>query len=287
MSTFVTIAQMPVASGESLFGLEKYGRSKFPKCNSEMEIPIANGKHKLGMTKEQEDTYAQYFVGSDSSSSEWKEWLNSFTFKAPYEEKTLDLSLMEDSFVYHVFIKGNPDLCFIAPSRKFAEDHPLSNYKYFVANEQQDAEEEVSTQKLKNKARAKLVEIQDDEIELIKIAHYLFNVRGITNSTSAYKTINNSIDESKESASRFIRVFDESSDFIDVTVTVKRAIEKNIIRRGQDNWYYNHASNTRLGRNQEEIIEFLMNPKNQDELGTGSKNDSPLTIKKQLKDKEI
>lgn len=287
MPNLVTIQQLPPNPSENLFGLEKYGKSKFPRCTSQMEIPIVNGKHKLGITEKEEETFAQYFVNNTRTSPEWRQWLNDFVYTAPYDQKVLDLSVMEDLFTYQVFIKGNPQLAFIASSKKHAEDQSLTGYKYVVVNETEDEVEVVSVQKVKNKARAKLVEIQDDELEILKVAHYLFPVRGITNSTSAYKTIDGFIGESKENALKFLSAFNVESELMDVTVTVKRAIEKNILRRGQDNYFYNHATGNRIGKNIDEMIDYLSNPANSDELGTGAKNDSPTTIKKQLRDKEV
>ncbi len=287
MPSLVTIQQLPPDASENLFGLEKYGKSKFPRCTSQMEIPIVNGKHKLGLTDEQEEDFAQYFVNNSRTSLAWKTWLNDYVYTAPYDQKVLDLSTKEDQFAYQVFIKGNPQLAFIASSKKQAEEQSLTGYKYVVINEVEDEVEVVSVQKTKNKARAKLVEIQDDELEILKIAHYLFPVRGITTSTSAYKTIDSFIAESKDNALKFLSAFNVDAETMDVTVTVKRAVEKNILRRGQDNYYYNHASGNRIGRNVDEMVDYLSDPRNADEIGTGSINDSPITVKKQLRDKEL
>ena len=280
--SLVVIDQLPAPPG--YFGLDKYNKSLFPSTSCTFEIPVKNGRYLLGMTDEQEEEFARYFTSKSKDSDEWKEWLSKRTFSVGSEQKILSLDRMEDKFDYHVFIKANPQTNFIAKDKKSAEE-AIGNYKFVVVNQELEIEDEVSTIKAKNKGRAALTDIQDDDKELLKLAHYLFPVKGVTNGLIAYKNLETYISQSKENALNFLSLLKEDPDKILVTVSVKRAVEKNIIRRGQDQWYYNHISGTRLGKSLEDTIKYLLDPKNQDELGTGTKDDSPVTILSQLRSK--
>ena len=281
--SLIKVEQLPTTTKR--FGLENYGKSRFPNTSSVYEIPFWNGRYNLGMTEEQENEFSMFFIGKDSKSREWQEFLSEYTLKLDFEGPVFDSSTMKGKFDYHVYVKANPQLCAIASSKGAVND-VIADFKYVVVNEVEDEEKEYSTMKLRNSALSELNKLEKNDKMLLLYARYIFPVRNLTSPMRAYTLLDVYLKESRENVERFLAILKEPRDLIDVVVTFKLGYEKNIIRKNRENYFYNHASGTVLGKNQDECVEFLSNPKNQDELGTGSKSDSSLSIKSQLQGKE-
>jgi hypothetical protein len=90
--------------------------------------------------------------------------------------------------------------------------------------------------------------------------------------------------ESISNAENFLKVIRLDPEYVDSVITVKAAIARNIIRLTPDKWYVNYINQTKLGRNIDEIVKFLTNPQNQDQMGTDKDTDSAYSIKRQLKE---
>ena len=164
------------------------------------------------------------------------------------------------------------------------DDEGAKLFPFVLVDEQKEIEGKVSRKVTKNNALRELsdLEIKDKKL-MVKIAKYLFNLNLDLTATQAYDKLDDFINQSTGNAEQFLKVLKVDKEWMDTTVLVKDAMNAQIIRRGEDQVYVNFANQQRLGRNLEEVVKYLNNPDNQDQLGTGGKNDQPYSSQAQLK----
>lgn len=171
--------------------------------------------------------------------------------------------------------------------------NPMNRFRFVFANDQEELEQKVTRKETIARAKSKLLDLKDNTPQrLISIAKYILPINaGIgRNANLAFDKLDTYIDNelehksnSADNAKYFLKTLEVDSELVAVAVDVKEALVRNFIRKQEDNWYINPASGTKYGKNEQEIIDFLMNPQNQDELGVNSTKDKEYSIRAQLK----
>ena len=261
-------------------GFENVGFNLHPDCVSSIPIPFVNGKFQLGLDNQPElKKYFEEGLGVTFDSEAGQEFLNEFYIDVDHAETILNDSVLS-KFKLHL-IKTHNGFGMIKYGD--ATSGPVDTFLFEVVDEKADTEQRVTKKITLATAQAKLLDMWENKRhKLLLFAKYTFSEQsGIENDTAAYDKLSNFIQEIGN-AKTFLRNLEVPDEQMDLDVTIKTAIAKNIIRY-QDGRYVNHVNGTPLGRNFEEISIYLANPVNQDELGDGSDTDKPYTIKAQLK----
>lgn len=273
------IKQRKPDPGEVLMGLENIGYTLFPECQTTLEIPMIKRKFNLGLSDEEKKAFENYF-NVQFDTPEGYEFLSNYRIELRHDVNPKDHNKMEHLFDLAI-LKANGGMGVV----QFEDDEDFFGKRPFIAtNEEKEIKDEVGKKQTRNKAIKSLEELAKKKTSLIKYAKYIFDLGAAEISEDiAYKRLDDYIMGGQ--ADKFLNIMSLDPDYVDTVVTVKDAITHGIIRLGQDQWYSNYANQTKLGRNLEEIVNYLNNPNNQDQLGLGSKDDLPYAIKRQLKEK--
>lgn len=282
-----SIKQAPSTSFK--LGLEKTGLQYFEITSSSYEIPFIGGKWQHGLTEDEKEIVENHYghkFEDPASNSFWG-----------------DISFPLDHTIQGINLKENPEdlllvgvlkyMKIISPTVEDAHS-PMSGYGFMVTDEDKEEEMKATLYERTDSAISNLLEIKKTKKYLLAFAKYLLPPSiGIGDDTNrAYTKIRDfldlklktSLNPSKKAAlSVFENTLNVDKGVLYTTVDFKEALKKNIIRVNGDNYFFNVSSGTQLGKNEEECVRFLMNPKNQDELGTGNKNDKNYSIRYQLK----
>jgi len=272
------IKQRSPNAGESLMGLEQLNYVMFPDCDTILEIPIINNKHNLGLTSEQQAEFENYF-GVKFDTLQGREFLNNYQIVLRHDVNPRDHKKMDHLFDLAI-LKANGGMGMV----QFEDSKDqVARFPFIATDEAKELEKTVSKKKLRNIAIEELNKLAKHKNTLLKITKFIFDLnQNNLDENSAYDRLDDYINGGQ--AEKFLTVIKLDPDYIDTVVSVKEAMIKGIIRLGQDQWYVNHANQTKLGRNIEEIVNYLNNPQNQDQIGTGAKDDLPYAIKRQLKE---
>lgn len=284
----VTIKQLTPDKNEQLMGLEQYGFSVFPGCNSSFEIPLINNKPNLNLTPELKEKFEKYF-NKDFDSPEGQEWLRSYSVDINHDLTVLDPKNIEHEFILHI-LKSNNGMGIVAMNQNAIEESPVNTFKYIVTNEETEVEERVSKKEIKLNAYDKLNTLwKSNTNRLVLLAKYIFPANsGIgDNKQLAFDKLEEYIGKTISNAEHFLRVTEQDPEHINTVVKIRSAIHRNIIRMGPDNQYILFSSGNKLGRNEEEVIAFLSNPTNKDLLGYDTEDDLPYSVSAQLKSQTI
>jgi len=284
MAATVLLKQNPHSTENPFMGMENYGMAMWSGTTVFFDTPQKNGKYVHGLKPEEVQELNSIFnVDFDGESGQ--EFLENFQVKIPATITALDLSKAEDLLSLRILqATGN----FIAP-HKAAANQGNVNYSFYIQNVEEEAKENNKVIRVTNNAIAKMdsLSISNPEYFIAVCKYVLPETAGVgTNVDIAYQLINDYIKSSLESAERFLNTIDEektSKHLVYVTNDIKTAILKNIIRKNKKGYLYNPLTNTEYGKNLEEAINFLMDPKNLDELGTGDNDDANYSVKYQLK----
>lgn len=270
-------------------GLEKYGLAKWEGTSTVLDIPFANGKYKLDHIPPEELQEYEDFYGVKFDSPEGKEFLANFQIRLESGFTAFDLSNVDQRFKKRV-IDGFKTL--VAPDWETA-NNPMSRYKFYIADEENETNSRITKKEILYEAGSALLKLKNESPKyLVALAKYILPATaGIGDSAilafdKLDKYINNELDSQTakyQNAKTFVNALSLDKAHVYVTIDAKAAVMKNIIRRDSEGWYYNAASGTKYGKNQQEIVDFLLNPKNTDELGTGAEADNPYSIRFQLK----
>lgn len=265
--------------GESLMGLEKLDYVLFPECDTSLEIPQIRGKFNLGLTEDQQKTFEDYF-GVKFETDEGKKWLSEYVINLRHDVNPRDHNKMEHLFDLAV-LKANGGMGIVQFNDN--EDE-IGRFPFVATDQEKELDQKVNKKQLRNRGIEALENLSTNKTNLVKITKYIFDTGNTDlDFNLAYDKLDDYINGGQ--SAKFLAVLKLDPDYIDTVVTVKDAMGHGIIRLSADQWYVNYSNGTKLGRNLEEIIKYLNNPQNQDQLGTGSKDDTPYSIKRQLKEK--
>ena len=166
------------------------------------------------------------------------------------------------------------------------QDEMAKMFPFELIDENKETDQKHSRVTIRNEAIAALQELSIKSKEkMVKIAKYLFNLNAEITDKNAYIKLDEFILSKGSNAEMFLQTLKLDPEWVETTVLVKDAMNAGFIRRGEDQYYINVASQIKMGRSIEEITKYLMNPDNQDQLGTGSKNDQPYSLRTQFKNR--
>lgn len=271
-----------------LMGLEKLGMSVFPDCETTMEIPIINNQFNLGFKdKKQKEDFEAYF-GYKFDTLEGQEFLSNYEVKISHDVTAYDIRNKKDAFDLHI-LKANGGMGIVAINEAVLEESPVDTFKFVVKDENQEVEERVKFKETKLQAFSELSKMKEtNNKRLLTVAKYILGVTvGVGDNMSiAFDKLHDFIESNYRNAKQFSDALKIDPEYLKTVVAIRDAIYRNIIRN-QNGQYVVYATQTPLGRNEEEVIRFLTDPKNQDILGLGLKDDSPTSIFAQLKSYEL
>jgi hypothetical protein len=269
------------AASGILMGLEKAGMVLFPNCTTEFEIPFVNNRYQLGLddSPELKAEFEKHFnVKFDTR--EGLDFLDSYTIRLNHDVQSRDYKHIEHKFDMHI-LKVNKGMGYVAFSNDDLEENGF--FPFIVADDQRDMEQRVSQKALKVKAFAELDKLSTKEKRMIQVAEYIFDLNVRITPALAFDRLSDLV-QTTTGAAKFSETLKLDPEYIDTVITVKRAMNRNIIRLSKDQWYVNYANQTKLGRNMDEVVKYLSNPQNQDQLGFGKDDDQPYSIRRQLKE---
>lgn len=282
----IVIAQAPTE--EFRLGLEKEGRQLYEQASSTYEIPFVNGKFDHGLSKEQQKKVETYY-GYKFDDPNAREFWASISVEIPHTLKMIDPENAEDLLLQSVLKKFG----YLAPNLEEATNNKMAKYRFVLRNEGEEEEVKAS---LYDRQDAALLVLADLKMKskpyMIALAQYLFNEVGIENDVLAYTKLRElisgdalSLTKTKKNAlDMFEAAMKIEKVTLLVTVDVKKAIARNIIRKDINQRFYNATTGVTYGKTVEEVITFLLNPENADELGSTT-NPHPTSVRAQLKNK--
>jgi len=280
----IFVKQRPPKEGTNLMGLERYNMSVFPNCVTTMEIPIVNNRYNIGLEdKKLRERFEKHF-GVTFDSPEGEQFLSTYEIKINHDISAYDIKNPKDAFDLHV-LKVNGGMGIVATSEIEIENSPVDTFKFIASDEYAEVEERVKGKESKTQAFIELGKLKSASSNRINLlAKYIFGVSiGVgNNKDTSFDKLYDYVDKSSKNAIQFLDIMKIEPEYLQTVVSVREAIYRNIIRN-TNGQYVLFATQTPLGRNEEEIIRFCTDPANQDIMGTGSKNDSPTSIMAQLK----
>lgn len=266
-------------------GLEERGKSLFENATSTFDIPYGKNKFQHGLDKKDQAIVEAHF-GWEFDNPEHKiNWM-SLTLKLKHTINPLDP-------------KNNPvDLLTISIAKQLGyapinpEDihDPMEEFRFEIYDEGRELETTATYYQKLDEAIIQLQSIKSEKKYILSVAKYILpSSSGINDNidkayTKLREFINGDLTKKKnEAVDIFLKCMRLNKTFLYVTVDFKEAYMKNIIRINDKQQYYNPMSKSIYGKNEEAVIKYLMNVKNQDELGTGGSKDESYSIRHQLK----
>ena len=286
----VTLKQIPSDPTQNLMGLENFGFSVFPGCSTNFEIPWINGRPNIGLTdkkdKDLKDKFEKFW-GVEFDSERGREFLATYEIKINHDIEAFDPEKnLKDAWDLHL-IKVNNGMGIIAVDDDVVNEVAVNNFKFKLTDENKDLEAKITKKQITLKAGAKLQELYESNTNrIVLFAKYIFPAgSGIATKNLAFSRLEDFISKNTNNAEKFLEVVKLEPEYLETVVKVKEAIFRGIIRIGPDGKYILSMSGTVLGRSEEEVIQFCLNPSNIDIVGTGGKTDAPSSLTSQLNDK--
>ncbi len=282
------IKQRNPEQGEEVMGLEKTGFVLYPDAETEVEIPYVNNKFKLGnsqetkfgLTKKKQELFENHF-GVTFDSPEGKEFLGNYRIVIKHLTTPIDRLKVEHDFNMSI-LEANGGLGLV----HLGKEDDTRRYPFVLVDEETELEDKVTRKMTRNAAITELNNLQvKNKTKMVNIAKYLFNLNSDFNDIVAYDRLDEYIMGSAKNCEIFLQTLKLDNEWVDTTVLVKDCMSYGFIRKGEDQYYTNHASGVKLGRTIEEIVKFLNDPNNQDQLGIGKNTDQPYSLRTQLKQK--
>lgn len=265
-------------------GLEKEGLQMFESSYSTYEIPHYKGKFQHGLSPDDTKKVEEYFQRSFTDPSDFEFWSN-YQIEIKHTIVPLDLNNPRDMLHLSVLKK----LKVAAPSLEEAKNQ-MANYLFVIHNDQEEQEVKATLYEKVDAAIVELAKLKSTPKHLLGVAKYILPINiGIGQNTSmAYaklrELINGDLTDTRNNGvNQFNKALALDKKLLYATVDFRSAVRRNIIRKNSKQYFFNPMSQTVYGKNEVEAIKFLMNPKNQDELGTGTKSDTNFSIRSQLK----
>lgn len=260
-----------------LTGLDKYNRSKMPGTTDFLQAGEIAGRKVTGidenayeieiMTDEEEkdkiykETKAlrenlEKLTNKDLSGT--SAFWDTFGVRIDSDsELTLNMAVPLDKVRYFMLVANG----YVAPNRAAASLPKYRGAKYYCHVDETVVSEEVSTQKIRDKARGELLKLSEDKDKLVLIGQYLEGDRyklGMKPDT-LYKMLSDYINKPTEpdNLKRFLKAVNVGVEELQYKVLVDRAIKKKIIRLRDG--YYQRGQVT-LGKSPFDVYENLKKP---------------------------
>lgn len=277
---------------DKVLGFDKYQEGKFPGTKTVI-IPFKqmNGHYRHGVTNETHREFIEknFFGGESLESEVAKDYFRTCMVELNPDITFFDTENPESLLKYYIAISA-PEI--VAPSRADAKSKSMSVRPFIVEDGVEIKKEQLSIRQKTNKARAKLAELELEPNYMLVLAKYLAPANaGISDSEKAYIYLDDLLtgkytnDSELIAVNRFNQALSVDREILYISSDVKEALYKNIIRK-QGGIFTNPISQTPYGRTEEEVINFLSQDMNQEELGTGTQLDKPYSIRFQLKNRK-
>lgn len=277
MSSIIKVKQVPDAYAIST-GLDKYNKSRMPHCRDQYQV--AQGYDRRYQTGIDEDAAELNFIKDEVVKADKKREIKKLRtdLEKIIGEKLDALSSFWETFV--IDISTDNDLILdmsnpmhilthkalianglAAPDLASSGMPKYRNAKYYCFMEEKHEAEQVSTQKLRDKARSLLLGMSNNDDKMMLIGQYLegFKYKKGMKSDTYYSMLSMFINDvnNKENVERFIRVSEASIEDIQYKITVDKAIKAKIIKF-KDGQYFRGGVN--LGKNLPEVMQTLKSP---------------------------
>lgn len=264
-------------------GIEAENLRVFESGVTSFEIPMVNGKFEHGLSDGDRALVEAHYGATFANPSDAQLWRslvfhhnNYLSVKDPKSaESILQVSVMKVLGLACTSDDPNPDATFVITTDEFDDNAKMT------ATEKFDI------------LIGKLLELKRTKKHLLAVAKYILPVStGIgQNETVAYLKLREYLDgklttTKKEALATFERVLEMDKTRLYVTTDFREAFQMNIIRRDNQNFFYNSISDTRYGKTEEDAITYLMDIKHQEEIGTWSADDASFSIRHQLRQKQ-
>lgn len=263
-----------------LTGLHKYNKSKMPSTGDFLQVAFEGGRAITGIDEE------SFRVNSLPEDEREKVKAEILSLRKNLEKLTgKDLSATSSFWdTFNVKISSDSDLVlnranpmhvisyhaliangYVAPDRESASlpDYRTAKYYCFVENIVKD--EEVSTQMVRDKARAELLKLSENIDKMVLIGQYLEGDKykpGMKPAT-LYKMLSNYIDTDADNLKRFVKAVTAKIEDINFKIIVDRAVKKKAI--SYKNGFYNIGGVT-VGKTILDVFENLKKPEFSQEL---------------------
>lgn len=262
----------------NIIGMEKIGISMFPNTNVCFSIPYINGEFRHNLTSKELKVVEEHY-GVKFNTERGKEFYSTMAMTIPTGVYTLDLDNAKDLLFYKVTLGTGA----IAPDLETAKNPMCKSLFYFYDGEEEEKLVADENAKMTDAIIA-LADIRAKEPErLVILAKYLLKKNKFTVDTAFNALSNKIVKDSKSFVPAFNTALKSDKKVVKVSVQVVEAIDRGILKRNRAGQYVNPITTTEYGKNHEEIISFLLNPKNSDELGTGGDKDKPGSLENLLK----
>lgn len=266
-------------------GLEERGLSLFENATSTFDIPYTNNSFQHGLNKKDQKIVEDYYGWKFDNREDKENWM-ALTLELkhtinPLDPKNNPKDLLTISVAKIIgYAAGNADIA----------NDPMSNHRFLVYDETEELATTATYYQKLDEAIIQLQKIKTEKKYILSIAKYVLpNSSGINeNMDKAYtklrEFVNGDLSKGKnEAVDKFLKALTVDKTLLYVSVDFDEAYKKNIIRTNTKQQFYNPSSKSIYGKNRDTAIAYLMDIKNQDELGTGGTKDEPFSIRYQLK----
>lgn len=292
MSNTVIVRQNTIYTNTDIaMGFDKYEDGRFPGTKTGFPpFRFPNGTYRHGVPNGTDRTFIENALlnGESLDSDSGKQFLSDFLIELDNDISFLDKQI-PDQLLRLYCILAAKDM--VASSRKEAKANTMSPRMYVIEEIGENEKEKLTIKQKVNKARAKLSELETEPDYMLALTQYIApNNAGIKNTDNAYLFLDDLLngkytdDSEQMGVNRFESALNQPKEVIFVSALVKEAIYKNVIRK-EGGIYINPSTKTSLGRKEEEVVNFLLQDNNQEELGMGLPTDKPYSIRTQLKNK--
>ena len=277
MDTIIKIKQVPDAYAIST-GLAKYNKSRMPHCRdwyqaaqgydgryqtgldedsaeiNAIKDPVVKEQKKAEVKKLREDIEQSTRKDLSALSTFWETFIVEISTD---DDLILNQAIAMDVVKYKLLVSNG----LAAPDLASAGMPKYRNAKYYCFTEEKYEQEQVSTQKLRDKARGALLAMSSSDDRMLIIGQYLegFKYKSGMKPDTLYTMLSTFINDviNKDNVDKFIRAAEAPIEDLQYKITVDKAIKTKKIKF-KDGQFFRGGVN--LGKNLTEVLETLKSP---------------------------
>lgn len=238
-----------------------------PNAKYRICLPVLrNGTYKNPLTNEEKEFFENgewglgYGKNSLSVLKREDNFWDSFEFYIGKEVFILDLENPEDYLKYKVLLTCSD---IVAKSVKDVKERPRATYKFFLETEEEVINDKVETTDIIKQAWAEFFKIENNREKMIKTL-VVFGKNPAKDSSDKFLSseISDMIQESKAGAKEFLSVISDPN--FDLKYTIRMGIRNGVLVKR--NGMFLTSDGETLGRTEQQCVEFLSQPINQELL---------------------
>lgn len=195
----------------------------------------------------------------------WKD----FQLHLSYTGKSLDRKDPKDELIYYAIKAGG--FTSVAPSLEVAKG---GSYKFYLRQIEKDSDLKVERSKLINKAKAALTDLDEsDSYKMLLVAKIVLAPNNEFSEKTPKSVIYDKLDQfidgkivkdnKKATVKQFLDAYKRTIESLFMESIVRDSLYFNFITREADSYYYNKQTESRLGKNEKEIIKHISAPINE------------------------